>query len=101
MRSFFAAICILVTAVVTPISAAETMTIVTVTTAQEAAEHTARMGVVGHCTRRRFGGYEGVGFSLVSPDDAVTKCCFWGKRPVREIGVARGRRGWFAVVWYD
>jgi hypothetical protein len=50
-----------------------------------------------------FGGgrYEGVGFSTSSPDAAVRACCYWGKRPVREIGVAQGRRGWYATVIYE
>lgn len=50
-----------------------------------------------------FGGgrYEGVGFSTSSPDSAIRACCYWGKRPVREIGVARGRSGWFATVIYE
>lgn len=50
-----------------------------------------------------FGGgrYEGVGFSTSSPDAAIQACCYWGRRPVREIGVARGRRGWYATVIYE
>lgn len=79
---------------------AQTVTTITVTTAQDAAVETARRGVVGHCTRRPGGIVEGVGFSPVSEEDAVRRCCFWGKRKVREIGVARGARGWYAVVWY-
>lgn len=50
-----------------------------------------------------FGGgrAEGVGFSTVSADDAIRRCCYWGKRPVRDIGVARGRNGWYATVIYN
>jgi len=96
MRAFFIALCLLASA---PAVAAETVTI-TVTTAQEAAEHTARRGIVGHCTRRPSGVVEGVGFSAISADDAIKRSCFWGKRKVREIGVSRGVRGWYAVVWY-
>lgn len=50
-----------------------------------------------------FGGgrYEGVGFSTSSPDAAIRACCYWGKRQVLEIGVARGRSGWFATVIYQ
>ena len=42
-----------------------------------------------------FGGgcAEGVGFSTSSPDRAIRACCYWGKLPVQEIGVARGRNG--------
>lgn len=68
--------------------------------AQQAAERIARRGVLAHCARR-FGRYEGCGFSSVSADHAIKSCCFWGRRPVREIGVARGPRGWYAVVWYE
>ena len=96
MRSFLIAVFFLFAA---PAVAADTVT-VTVTTAQQAAEHTARRGIIGHCTRRPGGVVEGVGFSTTSANDAVTRSCFWGKRKVREIGVARGPRGWFAVVWY-
>lgn len=69
--------------------------------AQQAAENNARRGVLAHCARRA-GRLEGCGFSSRSGDDAIRNCCFWnsGKR-VREIGVARGARGWYAVVWYE
>ena len=46
------------------------------------------------------GGYEGVGFSTVSADHAISKCCFWGQRTPLGIGVARGRDGWYACVLY-
>lgn len=55
----------------------------------------------GQC--RHFGGnsgYEGVGFSSAGPEEAKRNCCFWGSRTPREIGVARGPRGWFACVRY-
>ena len=47
------------------------------------------------------GKYEGVGYSSVSADDAVKRCCYWGKRNPVDIGVARGRRGWYATVIYE
>lgn len=47
------------------------------------------------------GGHEGIGFSSTSPDDAVRRSCYWGRLRVREIGVSRGSRGWYAAVWYD
>lgn len=58
-----------------------------------------RLRHIGH----GFGGgrYEGVGFSSSSADQAIRSCCYWGRRPVREIGVAHGRSGWYAVVIYD
>jgi hypothetical protein len=46
------------------------------------------------------GNAEGVGFSTSSPEQAIRSCCYWGRRPVQEIGVARGRSGWFATVIY-
>lgn len=52
---------------------------------------------------RHFGGnsgYEGVGYSSASADDAIRRCCFWGQRKPRDIGVARGQNGWYACVRY-
>ena len=46
------------------------------------------------------GGYEGVGFSSRSADDAIRKCCYWGQRTPTGIGVARGANGWYATVLY-
>jgi hypothetical protein len=46
------------------------------------------------------GGYEGVGFSTRSADDAIRKCCYWGQRTPTGIGVARGANGWYATVLY-
>jgi hypothetical protein len=46
------------------------------------------------------GSYEGVGFSTVSAEHAVSKCCYWGQRKAIDIGVARGRNGWYATVIY-
>jgi hypothetical protein len=69
--------------------------------AQAAAEQMARRGLFGHC-RNAGGYYEGIGFSTVSETDAIHRCCFWGKRRVREIGTAwcPAKRGWVAVVRY-
>lgn len=75
---------------------------VTIVTAQEHAETLAATGAFVHCNRRGHG-FEGIGFSPVSPDDACRRCCFWGQRRVREIGTAfcPHRRGWVAVVRYE
>lgn len=75
---------------------------VTVVSAQEHAEQLATTNTFVHCGRRG-GGYEGLGFSTSSPDDACRRSCFWGQRRVREIGTAwcPARRGWVAVVRYD
>ena len=70
--------------------------------AQWKAERQAAEGRLRHVGGGFGGGrYEGVGFSTISPDAAVEACCYWGKRQVREIGVARGRRGWYSTVIYD
>lgn len=69
-------------------------------TAQQDAELMARRGVLAHCNRAG-GRREGIGFSPTSADAAIKNCCFWGKYRVREIGVARGARGWYACVRYE
>lgn len=66
--------------------------------AQGVAEMQARCGQCKHFGGNR--GYEGVGYSTRSADAAVKNCCYWGQRKPREIGVARGPRGWFACVRY-
>lgn len=66
--------------------------------AQESAEASARAGKMAH--RGGSYAYEGVGYSSRSADDAIRNCCYWGRRTPVEIGVARGRNGWFACVRY-
>jgi hypothetical protein len=66
--------------------------------AQGVAELQARCGQCKHFGGSR--GYEGVGYSSSSADAAIRNCCYWGQRKPREIGVARGPRGWFACVRY-
>jgi hypothetical protein len=66
--------------------------------AQGVAEMQARSGRCQHFGGNR--GYEGVGYSSSSSDAAVRNCCYWGQRKPREIGVAKGPRGWFACVRY-
>ena len=81
------------------VQAAETVTTITITTAQADAETMARTGVLRHCGRSG-GILEGIGMSSVSADAALRRCCYWG-RPYREIGLARSRSGiWYAVVRY-
>lgn len=70
--------------------------------AQVAAEDMARTGVLRHCGRAG-GRREGIGFSTVSPDHAIRACCFYGdvvrgRFRIVDQGVARGPRGWFAVI---
>lgn len=68
--------------------------------AQSDAEAMAATGVLRHqgnnCGRR-----EGIGFSTSSADDAIRRCCYYGRYRAKEIGVARGRRGWFACIRYE
>ena len=75
---------------------------VTVVSAQDHANHLAATNTFVHCGRRG-GGYEGLGFSTVSPDHACRSACYWGQRRVREIGTAwcHHRRGWVAVIRYE
>lgn len=69
--------------------------------AQAKAEMQARDGVMRHVGGSFGAGrFEGVGFSTVSADDAIHRCCYWGRKTVVEIGVARGARGFFATVIY-
>ncbi len=85
--------------------AAEIVTVTTIVSAQEAAEQMARTGVLRHCGRAG-GRREGIGFSSSSADAAVRSCCFYadamrGRYRIVEKGVARGPRGWFAVLRYE
>jgi hypothetical protein len=69
--------------------------------AQAKAETQARAGRCFHPGGGLGGGtHEGCGFSSVSADDAVRHCCYWGRLPVREVGVARGPGGWYATAIY-
>ena len=70
---------------------------VAIISAQDAAVSMARRGALVHSG---CGQTEGIGFSTVSEDAAIRNCCYWGKRKPREIGVARGARGYYAVVRY-
>jgi hypothetical protein len=72
---------------------------VVIVPAQVEAEEMARTGLFGH--RGRHGRCrEGIGFSTVSADAAVRNCCYHGQLVPREIGVAKGRRGFYAVIRY-
>lgn len=55
-----------------------------------------------HHVRGSFGAgrYEGVGYSTVSAQDAIQRSCYWGQKTPIDIGVARGRNGWYATVIY-
>jgi len=74
-------------------------------TAQQQAEENARTGRLTHC-RVLNGRREGIGFSSISPDAAYRSCCYYqeaqrGRYRIVERGVARGPRGWFAVIRYE
>jgi hypothetical protein len=69
-----------------------------VVTAQDHATIIARRGVLVHSS---CGQYEGIGCGS-TPEQARRNCCFFGKRPIVEEGVAYSpaRRQWFAVIRY-
>ena len=74
-----------------------TRTVTVTRSAQDDADYMARTGRLAH---RGGQGYEGIGYSTVSAEAATRNCCYWGKRRVKEVAVARGARGWFACVRY-
>ena len=78
---------------------------VNVSSAQSDAEQMARTGVLRHCGTAG-GRREGIGFSSSSALAAEKSCCFYndamrGRYRIVEKGVARGPRGWFAVIRYE
>ena len=74
--------------------------VTTITTAQQDAETMARTGVLRHCGRAG-GRREGIGYSTSGPEQAYRNCCFYCKYRILERGVARGPRGWYAVIRHD
>lgn len=73
-------------------------------TAQQQAEENARTGRLTHC-RVLNGMREGIGYGP-TPEAAERACCFYndamrGRYRIVEKGVARGPRGWFAVIRYE
>jgi hypothetical protein len=69
--------------------------------AQRKAQQQAAEGRMRHVGGGFGGGrYEGVGFSSRSADEAIRSCCYYGQRQLVEVGVARGRNGWFACCFY-
>jgi hypothetical protein len=85
--------------------AEQVFTVTTTITAQQQADENARTGRMAHC-RILNGRREGIGFSSSSAQQAVESCCFYrdaqrGRYRIVEKGVARGPRGWFAVIRYE
>jgi hypothetical protein len=72
---------------------------VNISSAQDDAEQMARTGILRHCGRNG-GRREGIGYSSSSADAAVKNCCYYGRYKIVERGVARGPRGWYAVLRY-
>lgn len=69
--------------------------------AQSKANQAASRGIKGHVGGGLGGArYEGVGWSTSSAESALQSCCYWGSRPVAQMGVARGHDGWYACVLY-
>jgi hypothetical protein len=92
MRFLFA---LLLAVVATSASAAGPTVIVT---AQDHAVVIARRGVLVHSSCNR---WEGIGMGS-TPEAARRNCCYYGRRPIVEEGVAYSpaRRQWFAVIRY-
>lgn len=68
-------------------------------TAADAARYMASIGRMGHYGNPS-GGYEGVGMGM-SAQQATQNCCFYGRRQIRDQGVAQGANGyWFACIRY-
>jgi hypothetical protein len=85
--------------------AEQVFTVTTIVSAQQQADENARTGRMAHC-RILNGRREGIGFSSSSPQQAIESCCFYrdaqrGRYRIVEQGVARGPRGWFAVIRYE
>jgi hypothetical protein len=77
---------------------------VNITSAQQDAETMARTGILRHCGTAG-GRREGIGMGP-TPLAAERACCFYndamrGRYRIVEKGVARGPRGWFAVIRYE
>jgi hypothetical protein len=77
---------------------------VNITSAQQDAETMARTGILRHCGTAG-GRREGIGMGP-TPLAAERACCFYndamrGRYRIAEKGVARGPRGWFAVIRYE
>ena len=68
--------------------------------AQADAEAMAASGRLRHQGNNR-GCREGIGYSTQSADVAIRRCCFYGRYRAREIGVARGSRGYYACIRYE
>ncbi len=72
---------------------------VALATAADAARHMASIGRLGHFGNPS-GGYEGVGTGS-TPQQAIQNCCFYGRRTIRDQGVAQGANGrWYACCRY-
>jgi hypothetical protein len=77
---------------------------VNIISAQQQAEENARTGRLTHCSVLN-GRREGIGYGP-TPEAAERACCFYndamrGRYRIVEKGVARGPRGWFAVIRYE
>ena len=71
---------------------------VVIVTAQDHAVAIARRGALVHSTCNQ---WEGIGMGS-TPEAARRNCCYFGRRPIVEEGVAYSpvRRMWFAVIRY-
>jgi len=81
-------------------ASAETTVVRSRTVIRSAQEDATEMARTGRLAHRGGVGCEGVGYSSRSEEDAKRRCCYWGQRPLREVAVVRGVRGWFACARY-
>lgn len=70
-----------------------------VSVAQAKAKAMASRGRLSHAGQLA-GSKEGIGFSTRSAQDAIANCCYAGRLQAKDVGVARGRDGWYAVQGY-
>ena len=104
MRFAMLMVCVLSCCAATA-KAEQVITVTTIVSAQQQADENARTGRMAHC-RVLHGRREGVGFSSSSARQALESWCFFreaqrGRYRIVEQGVARGPRGWFAVIRYE
>lgn len=90
----------LVLALTAASASAETTVVRSRTVIRSAQEDATEMARTGRLAHRGGVGCEGVGFSTRSAADAKMRCCYWNQRPLREVAVVRGARGWFACARY-
>lgn len=71
------------------------------TAAHAKSQHQAQTGRMAHVGSVPPGHFEGVGFSTISPQDALDRCCYSRSgMPIVDQAVVRGVNGWYATRIY-